>query len=270
MGSIFVRLGGLALAGSAILGATTILAPPAAADPFLGLFGNGADASASCSGSACNGGNGGLIFGNGGNGANGGNGGNGGLLFGNGGNGGNGSDLTRLPAGGNGGNGGLFFGSGGNGGNGADADYYYDPNAGIPDPRFKRSAQPGGNGGNGGLFSGNGGSGGAGGSDINVLNWNFSYTEGANGGNGGNAGIFSGSGGGGGNGGNAGSNIGEVIPGTGGAGGSGGSNGSAGANGQNGAVVTIPKNVGSRNAARAVAAEQTKATKAGSWRSGRR
>jgi hypothetical protein len=43
--------------------------------PFLGLIGNGIDASPDCVGNACNGGNGGLLWGNGGNGANGGSGG---------------------------------------------------------------------------------------------------------------------------------------------------------------------------------------------------
>ena len=104
--------------------------------PFLGLFGDGLSAPADCEAgtAACNGGNGGLIFGNGGNGANGGNGGNGGFLLGSGGNGG---------AGVNGGNGGRawLFGSGGDGGNGTN----------------------GGNGGRGGLILGNGGSGGDGG-----------------------------------------------------------------------------------------------------------
>ena len=59
---------------------------------IVGFFiGNGQDAAGDCVGSACNGGNGGILIGNGGDGANGGKGGNGGLLFGNGGNGGNGN-----------------------------------------------------------------------------------------------------------------------------------------------------------------------------------
>jgi len=94
----------------------------------IGFFvGNGANAAADCVGSACNGGNGGILIGNGGNGANGGKGGNGGLLFGNGGNGGNGYILGTGSArnGGNGGRGGIF-GSGGAGGNGADAFYTND------------------------------------------------------------------------------------------------------------------------------------------------
>ena len=44
------------------------------------LIGNGLNAPEDCSGSECNGGNGGLLFGNGGNGANGGSGGNAGLF----------------------------------------------------------------------------------------------------------------------------------------------------------------------------------------------
>lgn len=56
--------------------------------PFLGLIGDGLDAASDCVGSACNGGRGGLLWGNGGDGANGGTGGDAGL-FGNGGNGGN-------------------------------------------------------------------------------------------------------------------------------------------------------------------------------------
>ena len=59
---------------------------------FIGFFiGNGTNAAADCVGSACNGGNAGILLGDGGNGANGGKGGNAGLLFGNGGNGGNGN-----------------------------------------------------------------------------------------------------------------------------------------------------------------------------------
>ncbi len=59
--------------------------------PILGIFiGDGADAPANCTGAACNGGNAGIFFGNGGKGANGGNGGSGGLFFGQGGDGGNG------------------------------------------------------------------------------------------------------------------------------------------------------------------------------------
>ena len=59
------------------------------------LIGNGTDALPDCKGDACNGGNGGLLFGNGGAGANGGTGGNAGL-FGSGGRGGDG--LVGRPA----------------------------------------------------------------------------------------------------------------------------------------------------------------------------
>lgn len=71
--------------------ATLAVAPtaPVYRGPFLGLIGNGVDAAADCTGAACNGGNGGLLFGNGGNGANGGAGGNA-YLVGNGGTGGDG------------------------------------------------------------------------------------------------------------------------------------------------------------------------------------
>ena len=93
--------------------------------PIIGpggwLIGDGLDADPGCEVGSddCNGGNGGLLWGNGGDGANGGDGGNAGLLFGNGGNGGNGvaadGELEATP-GGNGGNGAFFFGNGGNGG----------------------------------------------------------------------------------------------------------------------------------------------------------
>ena len=57
--------------------------------PIIGpggwLIGNGIDAAEDCEGDACNGGDGGLLWGNGGNGANGGDGGNAGFWFGNGG-----------------------------------------------------------------------------------------------------------------------------------------------------------------------------------------
>ena len=140
-----------------------LIAAATASGPILGLFGNGVDAAADCAAesSACNGGNAGWIWGNGGNGANGGRGGNAGL-FGNGGTGryggnggllmGNGGDavLGDLDRGGHGGNAGFF----GNGGNSIGID---------------TGAQI--NGGNGGLIWGNGG-------------------DGASGGNGGNAGLI--------------------------------------------------------------------------------
>ena len=114
---------------SKLLALVSGIASAAAANPIGGLIsffvGNGADAAADCTGSACNGGNGGIFFGNGGNGANGGNGGNAGFFFGNGGNGGDGvlrrgttADFVAATAGGNGGHGGFFFGNGGKGGNG--------------------------------------------------------------------------------------------------------------------------------------------------------
>ena len=53
---------------------------PTPRGPLFGLFGNGVDAAADCTGDACNGGRGGLIWGNGGTGANGGFGGAAGLL----------------------------------------------------------------------------------------------------------------------------------------------------------------------------------------------
>lgn len=125
--------------------------------PIIGpggwLIGNGLNADPNCTGSDCNGGNGGLLFGNGGAGANGGRGGNAGLI----GTGGRGGDGGEPGAhGGDGGYGGFLFGNGGDGGDGArGADGVYGVSA----------AQAGGNGGNGGtagLF-GNGGSGGLGG-----------------------------------------------------------------------------------------------------------
>ncbi|MGH3677951.1 MAG: hypothetical protein ACRDU5_19900, partial [Mycobacterium sp.] len=73
----------------------------------------------------CNGGNGGLLWGSGGDGAFGGDGGDGGFLFGNGGNGGDGVDavydamgnrVSAAIAGGDGGNGGFLEGNGGHGG----------------------------------------------------------------------------------------------------------------------------------------------------------
>ena len=92
---------------------------------IVGFFiGNGQDAAGDCIGSACNGGNGGILIGNGGDGANGGKGGDGGLLFGNGGNGGNGNVTSATfglsTDGGDGGRAGLF-GNAGNGGDSLDA-----------------------------------------------------------------------------------------------------------------------------------------------------
>lgn len=139
-----------ALAEPTELAAPTVLATSAATDPdpisaLIGIFiGNGADAPADCTGDACNGRNGGLLFGSGGNGANGGGGGNAGLW----GHGGDGDDsyIAGL-AGGRGGNGGALFGNGGAGGAG-----------GI--------GADGGDGGNGAMLVGNGGHGGLGGDGV--------------------------------------------------------------------------------------------------------
>lgn len=107
------------------------------------LIGNGLNAAADCTGAACNGGDGGLLWGFGGNGANGGAGGKAGLFGGNGGVGGAG---LSGQAGGAGGNAGLF-GAGGRGGTGG-------------------TGSSGGAGGRGGLLAGNGGAGGAGGLGV--------------------------------------------------------------------------------------------------------
>ena len=77
------------------------------------LIGNGADAPLDCVGTACDGGLGGYLFGNGGRGANGGKGGDAGL-FGHGGAGG--AATVAGAAGGAGGRGGLLLGDGGRGG----------------------------------------------------------------------------------------------------------------------------------------------------------
>jgi hypothetical protein len=132
-------------------------------------------------GSPCNGGNAGLLFGNGGNGYDGGSGGSA-FLYGRGGNGGSAVDFGKPGEdnfGGNGGRGGLlggtdvagnfFQGGGGNGGNGI-------------------SGGNGGNGGSAGLFgiafAGNGGKGGNGG------NGNLANPNGGDGGNGGQESLF--------------------------------------------------------------------------------
>lgn len=129
--------------------------------PMIGtggwLIGDGADAPLDCTGAACNGRNGGLLWGDGGNGANGGKGGNGGLFGGDGGRGGDGTSPGQ--DGGAGGSAGRFAqtGNGGDGGNGAD---------GGPGIR-------GGNGGAGGAagsLHGNGGNGGAGGTGLDGVN----------------------------------------------------------------------------------------------------
>ena len=126
-----------------------------AANPNAGLLiGNGFsyDAASCPVGKTCNGGNGGLLFGDGGNGFNAGNGGSAGLI-GNGGNGGNAPGAFAPPNtdngngyvnGGDGGNGGLLYGNGGMGG-------------------AASTDATGGKGGTGGLFFGVGGMGGFGG-----------------------------------------------------------------------------------------------------------
>ncbi|MCV7069639.1 hypothetical protein H7H73_03135, partial [Mycobacterium rufum] len=104
-------------AGSAAHASSTSLRPIIGPDGWL--IGNGADAPADCSGTACDGQNGGFLGGDGGNGANGGSGGKAGLYFGNGGDGGAGQAGINGGAGGAGGDAG-FFGNGGDGGAGAD------------------------------------------------------------------------------------------------------------------------------------------------------
>ncbi|MGE4364100.1 MAG: hypothetical protein AB7E41_18135, partial [Mycolicibacterium sp.] len=136
-------------------GPATAAAPGVAAvRPMIGpggwLIGDGADAVEDCEGSACDGRNGGVLWGNGGNGARGGKGGNAGMFGGNGGRGGDG----YLPGqdGGDGGDAGIFAstGNGGDGGHGAD---------GGPGTRGGH----GGAGGDAGRLHGNGGAGGNGG-----------------------------------------------------------------------------------------------------------
>ena len=260
-------------ASTAVMGAAVVFAPSAVAAPLFGLFGDGDNATADCNIGTCDGGNGGLIFGNGGNGANGGNGGNAGW-FGNGGNGGDGNPDRGYIVGGNGGDAG-WFGNGGNGGNGTNS--YIIPN---PTPEatpgqntyIKIVAEAGGNGGNGGLLAGNGGNGGNGGSDLIASVSREAISVGGNGGNGGNAGMLSGRGGNGGNGGNATRNnpI-QVMPGNGGKGGSGSRNGNPGADGQYGSITNFPVNpIARRTAAKSGSATQTTSTRAASTRSGRR
>ncbi len=158
-----------------------------------------------CVSGPCNGGNGGLLFGNGGNGfsggdggrsgfiGNGGNagaggngggrGGNGGFIAGNGGNGadgGRGGNAGLIGNGGNGGNGGKTF-NGGSGGDGGNSGSFGNGGAGGNADR-NTPGGTGGSGGNSGLFLGNGGAGG-------------NASTGANGGRGGNGALFFGIGG---------------------------------------------------------------------------
>ena len=100
--------------------AATFATPALLQDGLIGnaiafFISDGADADPLTCTAPCNGGNAGLLFGNGGAGANGANGGNGGLIFGNGGAGGDG--IATNPNGGEGGRSG-FFGNGGDGGDG--------------------------------------------------------------------------------------------------------------------------------------------------------
>jgi hypothetical protein len=210
--------------------AFSLRADTSSGGPILGLFGNGADAPTGCrtAGTSCNGGNGGLIWGNGGNGAEGGDGGNAGL-FGNGGMGGDGYFGWGFPTnnGGNGGNGGLLGGSGGDGGDGAEW--------GVDALDQRLLPGSGGDGGDAGLLFGNGGKGGNGESDSYAKRILGLSSAGGQGGNGGKGSVLGGNGGNGGNGGDAIAFIPPLeYPGAGGAGGAGGIGGKAGAPGQNG------------------------------------
>ena len=141
--------------------------------PIIGpggwLIGNGLDAAEDCEGNACRGGDGGLLWGNGGDGRYGYDGGNAGFLFGDGGDGGGGLDAfyregtgEKLAAtdGGRGGRGGFLFGNGGNGGDGGSDENLLD--ADDPEDNDAEGAK-GGNGGGGGLLGGEGGDAGWGG-----------------------------------------------------------------------------------------------------------
>jgi hypothetical protein len=136
-------------------------------NPISFFVGDGADADPLTCGTNCNGGNAGILWGNGGDGANGGSGGNAGFFIGNGGNGSNGLDATGTTAanyvgatnGGNGGWGGFLVGNGGNAGNGGSDTVALAGDAVAGD---------GGTGGTGGILSGNGGTGGNGGSAVSI------------------------------------------------------------------------------------------------------
>ena len=120
------------------------------------LIGNGLDAVEGCEGAACNGGDGGLLGGDGGNGLHGGKGGDAGWWFGNGGHGGDGfaSEGYAASAGGDGGSGGYFFGFGGDGGDAGDG--------AVKSSSGVYVGYSGGDGGRGGAGFGTGGNGGAG------------------------------------------------------------------------------------------------------------
>jgi hypothetical protein len=135
-------------------------------NPIAFFVGDGADADPLTCGTNCNGGNAGILMGNGGNGANGGSGGNAGFFIGDGGNGSDGADATLVggvytgnTAGGNGGWGGFLVGNGGNGGNGG-SDTTALAGDGV--------GADGGTGGTGGILSGNGGTGGNGGDATSI------------------------------------------------------------------------------------------------------
>jgi collagen type III alpha len=166
------------------------------------LIGNGLDAltlDPDCTAN-CVGGNGGLLFGNGGAGAYGGAGGNAGLI-GNGGTGGVGTAAVNKGVGGAGGNAGLL-GTGGTGGVGSSA---------ASTGTTAALGATGGAGGTGGMLFGGGGAGGAGGAGGSATSEAGGATGGA-GGAGGLAGLF-GKGGTGGAGGAAASTGGELVPG---------------------------------------------------------
>lgn len=179
--------------------------------PMIGrggwLIGDGVDADPLTCTAPCDGGNGGLLWGSGGDGALGGKGGNAGLI-----------------------------GNGGRGGNGIDAVWAFDDTTG----KWVRTqeATDGGRGGNAGLF-GAGGAGGYGGNDGTmrsvaggmIYDFASGNAQGGNGGNGGRAGLLVGSAGVGGIGGQA---VSETGYATGGRGGNGGAPGLLG-NGGNGA-----------------------------------
>ena len=186
-----------------------LAAAVSSAAPMIGLggwlIGDGIDADPTTCTAPCNGGNAGLLWGNGGKGALGGNGGNAGLWIGNGGSGGNGVDAEYDPttgalihaatAGGRGGSAGLMIGDGGDGGNGGADDNKsdYDP-TGSTDDAFGGA---GGRGVGGGWLLGGGGSGGDGGEARSV------YGNATGGAGGAASGALAGKAGSGGNGGNA-------------------------------------------------------------------
>jgi len=243
-------------------------------NPNAGLIiGNGysytaADVAANSAYASVNGGRGGLLFGNGGDGApgtastvpalrNGGSGGNAGLLFGRGGNGGAAAagvwNLSSGTTGGNGGNGGnasMFFGNGGEGGQGG-AGYNglngvnlapsngNTNSAGTSGGADKQAAgnvigAPGGLGSGGNSTSPNGGKGGNGQNAVSTDGMSATGGAGGKGGNGSASTLTGGNGAVGGNGGDA--TGGTVTGGKGGDGGNGGGLGTAASGGNGGNV----------------------------------